>query len=309
MPDDDAPHVSTATAVVVNPTKTDDLAGLRAELTALLAEAGWPPPSWLPTTEADPGAGMARAAVAAGAATVLACGGDGTVMACVSALAGTAAALAVLPAGTGNLLATNLGLPTEAADVVRLVTSRAHRRIDVGAVEGPGDRSFAVMAGLGFDALLLRDAPEPVKARLGWPAYVVSALRHLRKRPFAVTVTVDEQPPVHGLARTVLVANVGSLEGGLELFPDARPDDGVLDIAIVTPRSLLAWAGLALAVARRQPRPRSMRLLRGREVQVVCDHEQERELDGDVIERGRTLTVSVQPAALLLCAPPDAPGG
>src|SRR5690606_9623044 len=114
--------------------------------------AGWSEPAWLPTTEDDPGTGQAERAVRDGAAVVFACGGDGTVRACLSALAGTDTALAVLPAGTGNLLAKNLGLPLDTASAVGVATAGDRRRIDVGKVDG---EVFAVAAGLGFDADLL----------------------------------------------------------------------------------------------------------------------------------------------------------
>ncbi len=97
-------------AVVFNPAKLDDPADLRAVSAKALGKAGWPAPEWFETTVEDPGRGQSRAAVEAGAEMVFACGGDGTIMACASGLVGTEAALAVLPSGTGNLLAANLGL-------------------------------------------------------------------------------------------------------------------------------------------------------------------------------------------------------
>jgi hypothetical protein len=98
------------TAVVVNPARVEGLDELRATIEETLAGAGWPAPLWFETTPEDPGAGQARRAVGEGAEVVFVSGGDGTVRSCVEGLAGTEAALAVLPAGTGNLLAANLGL-------------------------------------------------------------------------------------------------------------------------------------------------------------------------------------------------------
>lgn len=132
------------TAVVVNPVKVPDLDELRRTITDALTAEGWPEPMWLETTVDDPGAGQATRAVRDGAELVLACGGDGTVMACVTALAGSDVALAVLPAGTGNLLAANLGLAGDLATGLEVVLQGGRRRIDVGAV---GRQSFAVMAG------------------------------------------------------------------------------------------------------------------------------------------------------------------
>jgi diacylglycerol kinase family enzyme len=303
-------------AVVINPVKVVDLDDRRKRICAALAEAGWPEPMWFETTREDPGGGQARQAVEAGAEVVFACGGDGTVMACVGALAGTDVALAVLPAGTGNLLAANLGLPDDPAAGIAVAVDGGRRLIDVGmaAVSGPegigpvgtGKRAFAVMAGMGFDAQLVRDAPEQLKAWLGWPAYVVSAAKHLRGRPMRVQVRLDDKRPIRRRVRTVLVANVGRLQGGIPLFADAEPDDGMLDVGLLTPRHLRDWIALGWAVLRRHEKVPRMEVHRARRVSIVSNRPQPRQLDGDVIEPGRRLTVSIRPRALWLCVPQPA---
>lgn len=286
-------------AVVVNPAKTDPDA-LRATVTDALAAAGWPEPLWYATTVDDPGEGQAREAVRAGAEVVFVCGGDGTIMSCVSALVDTEVAMAVLPCGTGNLLAANLGLSTDLAAGIGVAIERGRRRLDVGAAEG---RFFTVMAGMGFDAQMLDATSETAKARIGWPAYVVGALRHLRDRPMRVTIRIDDRPPLRRRARTVLVANVGRLQGGLTLLTEAEPDDGALDVTILSPRTLRHWLSLGWAVARRRPRVPRMEVHRARRVEITSNRVQPRELDGDVIEPGRTLRAEVRPKALWLCVP------
>src|SRR5690349_2131565 len=164
------PGRATASAVVVNPAKVQDMATLRATVEGALEQAGWPAPQWFETTPDDPGRGQARAAVESGAEVVFVCGGDGTVMSAVSALAGTDVQLAMLPAGTGNLLAANLGLSTDLAAGLEVAVEGGLRRLDVGAVDG---QHFVVMAGMGFDAQMLDATSERSKARIGWPAYVV----------------------------------------------------------------------------------------------------------------------------------------
>jgi diacylglycerol kinase family enzyme len=288
-------------AVVVNPSKVVDLDGHRREICAALAEAGWPEPLWLETTPDDPGCGQTQQAVGEGAEVVFACGGDGTVMACAGVLAGTDVALAILPSGTGNLLATNLGLPGDVASGVAVATGGVRRRIDLGTV---GGRYFTVMAGMGFDAQMIGATDESLKARMGWPAYVVAALGHLRHRPMRVRIRLDDAPPVRRRARTVLVANVGRLQGGVPLLPDARPDDGCLDVAVLSPHTIGHWLALAWGVLRRRRRVARMETFRARRVEVRCDREQPRELDGDLIEPDRRLTVTVRPHALWLCVPP-----
>jgi diacylglycerol kinase family enzyme len=332
-PGPQAPDRPLRTAVVVNPVRVPDLASRREVVDRALAEAGWPPATWLETTAEDPGIGQTRQVVRDGAEVVFVCGGDGTVRACIEGLvlAGEDArehgehrehgeagdrdpaqegpALAVLPAGTGNLLASNLGLPDDPAEGVRLAVERGRRRLDVGELapdpdargEGLAGGMFAVMAGMGFDAHLLRDADEGLKARIGPAAYVLSAVRHLRDRPMHVEIRVDDEPPVRRTARSVLVGNVGRLQGGLRLLPDAEPDSGTFDVAVLAPRTLVAWAALAVGVLLRRREVATRQLLRGRHIVVTSDRPEPREMDGDVLPSGRRLDVRIRPGALWLC--------
>ena len=293
-------------ALIVNPVRVAGGAQLRELLDSTLTSAGWPVPVWFETTAADPGTGQAREAVAQGAEVVFVCGGDGTVRSVIAGLAGTDAALAVLPAGTGNLLAVNLGLPMDHAEAIEVAVQGGRRRIDVGAVDG---EVFAVMAGMGFDAVLMDQASTTLKARIGPLAYVLSALKHLLDRPMRVLIKIDDAPTLHRRVRTVLVGNVGGLQGGIALFPDAEPDDGRLDVAIITPKHLGHWARIAWGVLRRQRRVPRLEILQCSRIRIHSDRAQPRELDGDVIAPARTLDVSVRPGALLICCPVADPAG
>jgi undecaprenyl-diphosphatase len=287
-------------AVVANPAKARGAVRSHRELRAALASAGWPEPLWLETTREDPGGGQTRQAVQAGAAVIFANGGDGTVTACASELVGTETALAVVPAGTGNLLAANLRLPARPADAVTAALSGIRRRLDVGVLEG---RYFTVMAGMGFDAQLLRDTPETLKARLGWPAYVIGAVRHLCETPMHVSISLDGAPPFTRRARSVLVGNVGELRAGLRLLSDARPDDGVLDVAVLMPPRRRSWLPLAWSLIWHRPTAPLMETFQARQVRIVSDQQQPREFDGDLIEPSHVLTATVRPAALWVCVP------
>ena len=291
------------TAVVVNPVKVPDLDALRRTITDTLAAEGWPEPMWLETTVDDPGAGQATRAVRDGAELVFACGGDGTVMACVTALAGSDVALAVLPAGTGNLLAANLGLAGDLATGLEVVLQGGRRRIDVGVV---GEQSFAVMAGMGFDAHMLDATNDTAKKHIGWLAYAAGAAQHLRDRPMHLRITLDDKPSFTRRPRTVIVGNVGRLQGGMRLLNDARPDDGLLDVAILSPRTLRHWAALGWGVLRRKQTVSSMETFTATRVQIRSRRAQPRQLDGDLIDPGKDLTVTVRPQALLLCVPQPA---
>lgn len=288
-------------AVVVNPVKLDDAEKFRATVSAAMTEHGWSEPSWLETTPEDPGEGQARQAVKDGADLVLACGGDGTVTATAAGLAGTGIPLAVIPFGTGNLLARNLDLPIDLGEALAVALTGRDRELDVGSANGS---LFLTMAGLGLDAKMLAGASEPVKKRFGWAAYVLSALRHLRDRPMRITLRADGDPPLRRRASGVIAGNVGALQGGLPLLPDAEPDDGRLDVVVLTARGFGGWLRVAAQVALRRPGGTDRVLRRTfRELRVETDRAHLWQLDGEVMGRTRQLVITVRPGALRVRVP------
>lgn len=289
-------------AVIVNPAKQQDTGKLRSVICAAMSGHGWSEPLWLETTADDPGEGPARKAAQAGVDLVLACGGDGTVTACAAGLAASGVPLAVLPAGTGNLLARNLGLPLDLGDALTVACTGTDRKLDMGVAN---DRPFIVMAGIGFDAKMLGGASEPLKKRLGWAAYVVSALSHLLDRPARLKLQADGGQPVRHLASAVVIGNVGTLQGGIPLLPGAEPDDGVLDVAVLTARGPVGWLALAADVLRRRSSGRVTRIA-CRQLRISLNGEQPWQADGEVMGRTRELTAAVRPGALLLRVPATA---
>jgi diacylglycerol kinase family enzyme len=293
-------------AVIVNPTKLDDAQSLRAAVSDALAGAGWEGPLWLETSADDPGRGMAEQALSQGVGLVMVCGGDGTVRAVLTVLAGSGVPLAVLPAGTGNLLARNLGLPVDDLDAaIDIALGGMDRAIDVGRLEptdpqGPHER-FAVMAGVGLDAAIMRDAPEKVKARFGWPAYVLSALRNVRRPGVRMRLTIDGGRPVQTRAQTIVVGNLGKLPAGVELLPEAVPDDGVLDVAVIASRGLLDYARILGRVATRRGHVDHRFLTyRGKHIEVLLPSPQPRQVDGDLLDPSLSLVVEIEPAAIIV---------
>ncbi|MGW4947280.1 diacylglycerol/lipid kinase family protein [Actinoplanes sp. NPDC004185] len=107
------------------------------------------------------------------------------------------------------------------------------------------------MAGMGFDAHML-DATNDTAKHIGWLAYVAGAAQHLRDRPMRLRITLDDQPAFTRRPRTVIVGNVGRLQGGVRLLNDAQPDDGLLDVAVLSSRTLQHWAALGWGVLRRK---------------------------------------------------------
>ncbi|MFD7728864.1 diacylglycerol kinase family protein [Kitasatospora phosalacinea] len=293
-------------ALVHNPVTVDD--ALLARLTAVLAAHGHGPVRHLPGDAEDCGRAAAARALADGARLVAACGGDGTVTACAETLAGTGATLLVVPCGTGNLLARNLGLPADPETALAAALNGRTRRIDLMRVEGDGlpARAAATMAGMGLDAAVMADTGRALKRRLGWPAYLIAGARHLTDRRFPLTVTVDGAPPVHRQVRTAVVGNVGTLQGGVRLLPDAAPDDGLLDLVLVQPHGPRGWwrALLSLLTGTRRPGPDApLEHFRGRRIELAAERAHPRECDGDPVDEGRTLTLTARPAALLVRVP------
>jgi YegS/Rv2252/BmrU family lipid kinase len=231
---------------------------------------------------------------------VVICGGDGTVMACLGALAGSGLPVAIIPVGSGNLLARNLGIPLGLDDSLATVIGGVDRRIDLGRVD---DEPFAVMAGMGFDAAMMADTTAGMKRAVGWPAYAASGLRHLRDPVMRVQLRIDDGPTLRRSARTVLVGNVGQLEGGLELLPGAAADDGLLDVIIVAPRTLRDWLRVAYRIIRRHKHDRHLERFRGASISIEADRPVPRQMDGEVIGEGRRIDVHVEPGALVVRVP------
>ncbi|MGH3831717.1 MAG: diacylglycerol/lipid kinase family protein [Pseudonocardiaceae bacterium] len=292
-------------AVVVNPSMAHDLVTLRAQITRVCAEFGWAPPLWLPTTVADPGCGQARAALAAGAAVVLACGGDGTVRHVAQVLAGSGTALGLLPMGTANLLARNLAMVlNDPAHATRIALSGSNRAIDVGWVridKHAEEQVFLVMAGIGFAGEIMASTSHMSKTWLGSLAYFLSGARALGAPVAPITLAVDGRSEPPRQVRTVVVGNCGKLLAGLVLLPAAKVDDGLLDVMTIGPKNILEWLAVAAQVLTRRRRDhRIVRHWQGRTIILSAETPQQAQLDGDPMGDVQAMRVRISPGALLV---------
>ncbi|MGW7330315.1 diacylglycerol kinase family protein [Streptomyces sp. NPDC054840] len=295
--------------------------GAAARVRAVLHRHGYTDQVWTATAAEEPAGALAARVAEADTALVVVCGGDGTVRACADVLSGGAIPLAIVPCGTGNLLARNLGLPSDPGTALREALAGTAVGLDVGRIHGDGlaPTRFTVMAGAGFDAAMVRDASTRLKKRLGWAAYVLSALRHLGDPRMRLSVRLDGGAPVERRARMVVLGNVGSLQGGLPLLPDARPDSGRLEVVLLDPRGVAGWLAAAghllTRSAAQAPGPRlsagqDRRAARGaleyfsaERIELRFARPQPRELDGDAFAAGTRLTAEVEPGALRVCLP------
>jgi YegS/Rv2252/BmrU family lipid kinase len=294
-------------AVVLNPSKVDDAAAFRRMVDKQARDSGWDTPEWHETTVEDTGRSMAETAAINGAELVLVCGGDGTVRTVCAELAGTGIPVGVVPAGTGNLLARNLGIPLYLQAAVDVALNGQDRAIDLVAVSGDGlapDEHFMVMGGMGFDAAIMEGAGDAIKARIGWLAYFVAGFRQLRYPAMKVEISVDDEPFTKHRVRTVVIGNVGYLTAGIPLLPDATIDDGVLDVVMVSPRRFLSWLPVVWRVMSKNKRiDDALDRKTGRTVVVRASHDTPRQLDGDPIGAGKELRAECIHGRLLVRVP------
>jgi diacylglycerol kinase (ATP) len=286
-------------AVVAHARKS--FGGGLGELREVLTRQGVEDPVWYEVQKSRRAPEYARRAAKDGADLIFVWGGDGTVQRCLDAVAGTGAALAILPAGTANLLATNLHVPRDVTEAVRVGLHGNRRDLDTGSVNG---EHFAVMAGAGLDARMIADTDRAMKDRIGRAAYLYTAARGLSARRMKATVDVDGQRFFRGRTSLVLAANVGTILGGVEVFTAARPDDGLLDLAVVTASNPAGWATVLGRVALRSAEHSPfVEMTRGRSFRIRFDRKIRYELDGGARPAARDLRIDVHPRSVTICVP------
>ena len=300
--------------IVWNPSKTS-----REDLERAIPAGHSGEVSWHETSPDDPGRAATRAALDAGAALVLAAGGDGTVRAVAEELAGASdAELGIIPLGTGNLLARNLGVPLgdPGAACARALSGEG-TEIDLGWAEltradgGTERHAFAVMAGFGIDAHMITETDDDLKARAGWLAYVESL-----GRAVAASEVIDLQLAQDGgaatdeHAHTLIVGNCGMLQGGITLLPDADPSDGKLDLLLLRADGVAGWAdtlrnmvwdnGLKRMLTGGESAESSASAAHERFTALTVDLAEPRvfEADGDELGEVSRIEIAVQPGAL-----------
>ncbi len=295
-------------AVIAHRGKT--FGGGLVELRRLLAAEGIDKPIWYEVPKSRKAPKKVRKAGKHGAELVFVWGGDGMVQRCVDVLAGSDIPVAILPAGTANLFASNIGIPVDLPAAVRVGLHGQRRRLDLGKVNG---EHFAVMAGAGFDGAMIRDADGSLKSRLGKAAYVWTGMRRVGDRAVPVTVEVDGAEWFRGPATCVLLGNVGRITGGIPAFPGARPDDGRLEVGVSTAEGALEWARtLGRMVTGQGPlrrwthgtrRSPFVHTTRARRIDVKLAKALPYELDGGARSTTSRLKVRAVPQAITVCVP------
>jgi diacylglycerol kinase (ATP) len=286
-------------AVLAHSGKT--LGGGLLEFRRELERQGVADPIWHEVPKSRKAPAQVRRALEEGAELLFVWGGDGMVQRCIDALDGADVPLAIVPAGTANLFATNLGIPENIEQAVNVGLHGRRRRIDIGRMNG---ERFAVMAGAGFDAQMIREADAGLKDRIGRVAYVWTGVNQLGRKPFEAKIEVDGTTWFEGKASSVLLGNVGRLFAGVEAFEDARPDDGLLELGVVTADSALEWARTIArtAVGASSSSP-FVRVTKARSAKVAFDRKILYEVDGGERTKVKKLKIEVEPSAIEVCVP------
>ena len=286
-------------AVIARPGAGRD--GALEELRAALADEGVTDARFDEVSDIRRVPGSARRAADEGADLIFVYGGDGTVQLCIHGLAGRQAALAILPGGTGNVLAGNLGIPEDFAGAVRVGLHGSRRLLDAGAVNG---ERFAVMAGAGFDAIMMKDADPQAKDGIGPAAYVLSGAANVGAPRVSASVVADGKTFFKGDVSMVLVGNVGRTVGNLQVFKDALPDDGILELGVVTARNALEWIRTMGKVVVGSPEESPfVEVTRGRRFEIRFAEPFLYEVDGNPRKAVKRLRIMVHPGSITVCVP------
>jgi YegS/Rv2252/BmrU family lipid kinase len=288
----------TTVAVIAHAAKT--FGGGLPELRRVLDAVGVREPIWHEVPKSKKAPKQVRRAIEAGAELLLVWGGDGLVRRCIDAVGDAKVDIGILPAGTSNLFARHFGIPRDVHEAVRVALRGDRRRIDVGRFN---EERFATMAGAGFDAAMIRGAAQ-LKKRLGRAAYILSGARSLRAESFGAKIKIDGTSWYDGPASCVLVGNIGDLFAGVDVFPDASVDDGLLDVAVMTAEGSLQVARTVVRTAIGDPRKSPfVRMAKARKLHVKLDRKVRYELDGGDRKKVRTFTVEVEPRAVTVRVP------
>ena len=256
---------------------------------------------------------------------VIAVGGDGTVRTVASAVSGTGHALGIIPIGTGNLFARNMGVPVDDIDAALTVaTSHGSRLVDMGRLtllDHPEDdhgHAFLIIAGIGFDAAMIDDTNPELKANISWLAYFVGGVKNLFAPKFRGTLTVTSADgSTHTIKnldfRTVMAGNCGQIPM-FSLMPAASYDDGLLDFEIIdTTGGILGWANLfgdvvhQTIIGKPEQNPLStnstIEQVQGVSAEITLEKPAKAQVDGDMLPETRHIRFSVDHRALIVRVP------
>jgi diacylglycerol kinase (ATP) len=289
----------TKVAVVAHAGKT--IGGGLDELRSTLSRAGVDEPFWSEVPKSKYAPERVEHALKEGAELVFVWGGDGMVQRSIDRLAGSGVTLAIVPAGTANLFASSLDIPSDIEQAVEIGLNGRDRTLDVGKING---ERFAVMAGAGLDAHMIREADGGLKDRFGRLAYIWTASKSLRAEPFKAKIEINDELWYKGKASCVLLGNVGSLFGGIEAFDSARPDDGLLEVGVSNADGLGEWARtVARTAVGSTAKSPFVQVTKAKKIRVELDRKVAYELDGGDRAAAKVLKAKIESGAIVVRVP------
>lgn len=289
--------------VILNPVSGDgDPELIRAPLRHILSQDRY---KIYETNEDDSPTELARQAVADGYGWVAAAGGDGTVSAVADGLAGSDTPLVIIPAGTANGIAQGLGIPNDIEQACELLIAGQSTTMMLDAIK-VGDRHFLLQMGVGIEAATMENTPRGFKQVAGAFAYMTTAVREaLRWEPHQFTLSVDGQERQIRASEIVIanLADIGVLN--LQWNEEIRPNDGIIDIAIIRAESALDYAKVVARLVKGDPAMSEHIEFLKAERKIVLSAESDLPLhgDGEVIDDGLPLHAEVAPAVLRVLVP------
>ena len=291
-------------AIILNPVSGNGNPQIqKKEVLRSARELGWKG-TLLVTTKTKNATVFAQRAVKMGATHIIICGGDGSVMEVLPTVIHTSITLGIVPLGTGNLLARNIGLPLTIPESMAVALGGKVKKIDVGQANGV---YFTVIAGMGLDAQIMQKTQQKDKNKFGIFAYIKTAFRYLPRISGRYQIRIDQGKAKIYKAKVIMIANLGEIHGGLEVVPATHPQNGTLRIGIVQAFSWWAWVDILYhALTRSVHKSPHYTLLQGKNIEIIpLKRRRPYECDGNFFPSTDKLTVSIYPQSLALRTPDD----
>lgn len=289
------------TVIIFNPASgTGDSKKQLQEITEIARNMGWHGKVQSTTLKKN-AAEIALSEIKKEATHIVVCGGDGTIMETVGTIVNKPVVMGVVPLGTGNLFAKNLNIPLLIEESLQVALKGRVQKIDVGRANGT---FFTIMAGIGLDAEVMKNSDSNLKKKIGFLAYAVAALKRLQKKSDTYAISVNSKRPRTYRARSIMIANMGKIQGGIKIVPAANPQSGKLKIGVIQPKSLFSWINLSVhALFGNINKSAHYTLLEGKSVTIQTNTKKTYECDGNDFPPTNKLTIEIFPSALKVMTP------
>ncbi len=286
---------------IINPVSgTGDPKKRKEEIIEIAKELGWKG-KIIETTRKKTAGNIAEEEIKKGARHLVVCGGDGTIMEVLPSIIKKDVVLGIVPLGTGNLFAENLDINGTMQNILEQALFGKVHKIDIGQANG---KLFSVMAGIGFDAEVMRDTNRTSKSRYGFFAYLFNGLKRFGRSSGVYQITIDDKKTEIYKAKVIMIANMGRIQGGIHVVPETHSQNGELRIGIIQAPDIPAWINvLGNALMGDVNKSPHYTLLKGKRIEVTSLRRPKPfECDGNHFPPTKKLTVEIFPRAVSVLA-------